>query len=118
MMVWKATHGGGSSCRVPNNYAAPAGPANSGLAKSGLVNEILSGPANGSSGQGIKLGRWVERQRAAWATGKLSAARQQRLRAAGFEFAPHAREWATRVRLLAAFVAHHGHAKVGLALVR
>ena len=72
---------------------------------SGIDNSDANGPS-------IKLGRWVERQRAAFAAGKLPPAREQRLLAAGFEFSPHAREWDTRVRLLAAFVAQHGHAKV------
>jgi hypothetical protein len=97
LLAWKATHGGGTSCRVPNGYFSvelvlctpcephvirihtvryvdaqfPTAGSNSG----GSVDSNSSGSAS----RGMKLGRWVERQRAAFVRGRLSTKRAQRL---------------------------------------
>ncbi|KAL4429599.1 hypothetical protein ABPG77_008648 [Micractinium sp. CCAP 211/92] len=58
------------------------------------------------------LGRWAAQQRHAWKTGRLLAARQQRLTALGFWPDAFEDAWLARFRQLAAFHSAHGHCRV------
>ena len=97
---------GDGSCKVPNSYVGPQ------AASQGVMEDDGVSVVRGGGRGGVKLGRWVERQRASRAAGRLSPEREARLTQAGFCWDPQGEEWEDRRRLLEAFASHHGHANV------
>ncbi|KAJ1450291.1 helicase associated domain-containing protein, partial [Pelagophyceae sp. CCMP2097] len=65
-------------------------------------------PSNFVAADGTKLGSWVDRQRTAHHTGKLSAERVERLKAVAFVWKVRVDGWDAHFELLGAYHAAHG----------